>query len=89
MERVEFITPDTHPDYLRVLATLDATVVDTAPYAMGLTAIELRLLGKSVVQPRRPRVATMHQLHCAGHARARRFDHHDLQARELLSWCGA
>jgi tetratricopeptide (TPR) repeat protein len=89
MDRVEFLTPASHPEYLQTLASLDATVVDTEPYAMGLTAIELRLLGKHVLRARRPAVATMRERHCNGHWQAPGFDHGALQAQELLRWCTA
>jgi predicted O-linked N-acetylglucosamine transferase (SPINDLY family) len=86
---VEFVAPSNHPEYLHALDGLDATFLDTAPYSMGLTAIELRLLGKPILLPKRPRVATMRELHCAGHLRAARFDHHRDQAEQILRWCTA
>ena len=81
---VEFIAPATHPQYLDALDRLDATVLDTAPYSMGLTAVELRLLGVPFRLVERPHRATMRELHASGHAVAPRFDHHRLQAEELL-----
>lgn len=86
-ELAEFVTPAHHPEYLQTLSGLDATVLDTAPYAMGLTAIELRLLGKPMLLPQRPGAATMRELHCAGHLRAARFNHYQEQAAQILRWC--
>ena len=87
MDVAEFITPANHPDYLDTLRQLDAPIVDTAPYSMGLTAIELRLLGKAVIQAPRSLHATMRELHCQAHLQAQRFDHHGELATQLLHWC--
>jgi hypothetical protein len=56
---------------------------------MGLTAIELRLLGKPVLARSRGTCSTMSERHCVAHLAARRFDHYRLQADEILSWCRA
>lgn len=87
MDVAEFITPANHPDYLNTLRQLDAPIVDTAPYSMGLTAIELRLLGKAVIRAPRTLPATMRELHCQAHLQAQRFDHHAELAGQLLQWC--
>lgn len=83
----EFISPDHHPHYLDVLSQLDATVIDTEPYSMGLTAIELRLLGKRVLTHPRGAPGTMSEFHCGAHLAADGFDHYRLQAGEILRWC--
>ncbi|WP_066342825.1 hypothetical protein [Azohydromonas lata] len=86
MDVAEFVTPANHPDYLQALAALDASFVDTAPYAMGLTAIELRLLGKALhCVPRSP-TALMCERHGVAHLGARRFDHHAELGAQLLAW---
>lgn len=87
MDVAEFITPTGHPDYLDALRGLDATFIDTAPYAMGLAAVELRLLGKHIQAAPRPAAALMCQRHCVSHLGARRFDHHARLAQQLLAWC--
>jgi hypothetical protein len=87
LDGAEFVTPRDHPAYLEALAGLDATVVDSAPYAMGLTAIELRLLGKHIAAAPRDPAAPMCQRHCVAHLGARRFDHHAGLAAQLLQWC--
>jgi hypothetical protein len=56
---------------------------------MGLTAIELRLLGKSVVASPRSSYATMSERHCVGHLSADRFDRHQQMADQVLAWCVA
>jgi hypothetical protein len=89
LDDAEFITPNDHPTYLQALAELDASFVDSAPYAMGLTAIELRLLGKHITAPPRDAAAPMCQRHCVAHLGARRFDHHAGLAAQLLQWCQA
>lgn len=89
LDRAEFVTPADHPAYLDALRGLDATVLDTAPYAMGLTAIELRLLGKAIDAPPRSPAALMCERHCIAHLGARRFDHHAELAQQLLRWCQA
>ena len=89
MSRVEFIVPPDHAAYLQTLSDLDGAVVDTEPYSMGLTAIELRLLGKSVVASPRSSCATMSERHCVGHLSADRFDRHQQMADQVLSWCMA
>ena len=87
MDVAEFITPACHPGYLDALRGLDATFIDTAPYAMGLAAVELRLLGKHIRAAPRPAAALMCQRHCVAHLGARRFDHHARLAEQLLAWC--
>lgn len=87
LDMAEFITPAGHPDYLDALRGLDATFIDTAPYAMGLAAVELRLLGKHIQAAPRPATALMCQRHCVSHLGARRFDHHARLAQQLLAWC--
>jgi hypothetical protein len=89
MSVVRFIAPPHHPAYLDTLARLDAAVLDTHPYAMGLTAVELRLLGKPIVASPRAEVATMRERHCVAHMQALRLDHHQKIARQLLAWCVA
>jgi hypothetical protein len=54
---------------------------------MGLAAVELRLLGKPIVQPPRPALRSISECHCAGHAAAASFAHHAQLAEELLGWC--
>jgi hypothetical protein len=86
MDVAEFVAPTNHPQYLQALHELDATFVDSAPYAMGLTAIELRLLGKHLhCEPRSP-TALMCERHAVAHLGARRFDHHAELAGQLLQW---
>jgi hypothetical protein len=87
LDVAEFITPANHPDYLQALRALDASFIDTAPYAMGLTAIELSLLGKHIVAAPRSPTALMCERHCVAHLDARRFDHHTELAAQLLAWC--
>lgn len=87
MDVAEFITPAHHPEYLHALQSLDATFLDTAPYAMGLSAIELRLLGKHIVAEPRSAAAVMCERHCVAHMGAQRFDHHNALAKQLLTWC--
>lgn len=89
MDVAEFQAPTDHPGYLQALQGLDATFVDTEPYAMGLAAIELRLMGKHIHAMRRPRSALMCERHAVSHLAARRFDHHAGLARQLLQWCGS
>lgn len=87
MDVAEFIMPANHPEYLQALRSLDATFLDTAPYAMGLSAIELRLLGKHIVAAPRNASAVMCERHCVAHMGAKRFDHHHELAKQLLAWC--
>lgn len=87
MDVAEFIIPANHPEYLQALRDTDAAFVDTTPYSMGLTAIELRLLGKHVVTHRQASNGLMSERHCAAHMKAERFDHHDLLGGQLLQWC--
>ena len=89
MDIAEFHAPTDHPGYLQTLQALDATFVDTEPYAMGLAAIELRLMGKHMHVIPRHRSATMCERHAVAHLAARRFDHHAGLARQLLQWCGS
>jgi hypothetical protein len=89
MDVAEFVTPADHPTYLETLRALDASVIDTAPYSMGLTAVELRLLGKTVIEPPRTLPASMSELHGAAHLRAPGFAHHRLLAQHLLAACRA
>jgi predicted O-linked N-acetylglucosamine transferase (SPINDLY family) len=89
LDLAEFVTPANHPEYLAALQTLDASFLDTEPYAMGLSAIELRLLGKHIVARERSDQALMCQRHCQAHLGARRFDHHTELAAQLLQWCRA
>jgi hypothetical protein len=89
MDVAEFITPANHLEYLQTLRSLDATFLDTTPYAMGLSAIELRLLGKPIVTGPRSASAVMCERHCVAHMGAKRFDHHNELARQLLAWCQA
>jgi hypothetical protein len=89
MSVVRFIAPPNHPTYLETLVRLDAAFLDTQPYAMGLTAVELRLLGKPIVASPRAEFATMRERHCVAHMQALRLDHHQDIARQLLAWCVA
>lgn len=89
MDVAEFQSPTDHPGYLQTLQALDATFVDTEPYAMGLAAIELRLMGKHIHAMPRHRSALMCERHAVSHLAARRFDHHAGLARQLLQWCGS
>jgi hypothetical protein len=89
MSAVRFIAPPHHPAYLDTLARLDATFLDTQPYSMGLTAIELRLLGKPILVWPRASAATMRERHCVAHLQAARLDHHEEIANQLLAWCRA
>lgn len=89
LDVAEFVAPANHPEYLQVLQDLDARFIDTAPYSMGLTAIELRLLGKHIVTTPRSPSALMCERHCGAHMEARRFDHHTELAEQLLGWCRA
>lgn len=82
-----FVAPVNHPAYLQTLSDLDATVLDTEPYSMGLTAIELRLLGKPILaRPRAPRL-TLRERHCVAHLGTPRFDRHSEMAAQVLAWC--
>lgn len=85
--RIEFVSPATHPEYLEALQACDATVLDTRPYSMGLTAVELRLLGVPVHLPPPPALGSMRQFHALGHAATERFDDFDSQAAQLLEAC--
>lgn len=87
MDVAEFVTPPDHPTYLEALRNLDATVVDTAPYSMGLSAVELRLLGVPVAHQVRPATASMCERHCAGHMHTAGFAHHEALALRILQWC--
>lgn len=87
VEKVDFITPAHHPAYLDALQELDAAVLDTQPYSMGLTAVELRLLGVPVVLAPRASVGTMREFHAQAHAGAEHFAGAAAQAGELLRWC--
>ncbi|WP_029000679.1 hypothetical protein [Azohydromonas australica] len=86
LDVAEFITPAHHAEYLQTLQSLDAAFVDTTPYAMGLTAVELRLLGKPIVAAPRSPTALMCERHGVAHLGARRFDHHAELAAQLLQW---
>ena len=86
-EVARFVAPVNHPAYLQTLRELDATVLDTEPYSMGLTAIELRLLGKPILaRPRAPRL-TLRERHCVAHLATPRFDRHAEMAAQVLEWC--
>ena len=87
LDKAEFVTPANHPEYLQTLQALDATFVDTLPYSMGLTAIELRLLGKHIAAAPRSPGALMCERHCVAHLGAISFDHHTSLAAQLLAWC--
>lgn len=89
MDSAKFVTPANHADYLQALREMDATFVDTAPYSMGLTAIELRLLGKTILAGPRSPAAPMCERHCVAHLAARRLDHHEELGTQLLQWCRA
>ena len=54
---------------------------------MGLSAIELRLLGKHIAAAPRSQAALMCERHCVAHLGASRFDHHAGLAAQLLQWC--
>lgn len=87
-DQVEYLTPKGHRDYLETLRDTRATFIDTRPYSMGLTAIELLLLAKPIVAPPARAGALMYERHCLGHLKAERFDHYAVQAAQLLKWCG-
>ena len=87
MDVADFVMPSSHPEYLDALRGAPATFVDTAPYSMGLSAVELRLLGKPIVQPPRPALRSMSECHCAGHLGSASFAHHAQLGRALLGWC--
>lgn len=87
MDVAEFIAPANHPAYLETLRGLDALFLDTQPYAMGLTAIELRLLGKHVRTARPPARALMCERHAVAHMGAASFGGHLQLGAELLRWC--
>jgi len=86
-DKVDYLTPASHREYLETLRDLPATFIDTRPYTMGMTAIELLLLGKPIVGPPRKPGGLMYERHSFGHERSTRFDHYDTQAAELLQWC--
>lgn len=86
LDVAEFVTPANHPEYLQALREIDGTFHDTTPYSMGLTAIELRLLGKHLLVPRRSSDTVMSERHCIGHKGAKGFDHHASLARQMLEW---
>jgi hypothetical protein len=56
---------------------------------MGLSAIELSLLGKHVLAAPRSSSALMCERHCVAHLGAKRFDHHQALSAQLLGWCSA
>ncbi|MEI6029439.1 MAG: hypothetical protein WCT47_22440 [Betaproteobacteria bacterium] len=85
--QVDIVTPANHPAYLDALQDLDAAVLDTQPYSMGLTAVELRLLGVPIMLGPRPAMGTMREFHARAHLGAARFDRALEQAHELVNWC--
>ena len=85
-EHVEFVVPADHREYLAVLRDTPATFVDTRPYSMGLTAIELLLLGKTIIGPTHRAVELMSERHCLAHLHTARFDDHAALAAQLLAW---
>ena len=87
LDVAEFVTPPNHVQYLAALQDLDATFLDTSPYAMGLSAVELRLLGKHICAAPRSVSALMYERHCTAHLGSRRFDHHEVLAKQLQHWC--
>lgn len=89
LDVAEFLTPANHPQYLEALLETDATFLDTSPYSMGLSAIELSLLGKHVLAAPRSPSALMCERHCVAHLGAKRFDHHQALSAQLLGWCSA
>lgn len=84
---LEFLTPMGHLAYLRTLRDTAATFVDTTPYSMGLSAIELLLMGKDIISPPIPPVGIMAERHSFGHRKTRQFDEYESQAQQLLAWC--
>jgi predicted O-linked N-acetylglucosamine transferase (SPINDLY family) len=86
-DSIEYLTPKGHREYLETLRDTAATFIDTRPYSMGLTAIELLLLAKPIEAPRARADALMYERHCLGHLKADRFDHYETQAAQLLQWC--
>lgn len=84
---VEFIVPNGHAEYLETLQAAPATFIDTRPYSMGLTAIELLLMGKAIVGPRPRAVSLMCERHSLGHQRTDDFAGYHAQAGQLLRWC--
>lgn len=88
-DHVEFVVPADHRQYLGILRDTPATFVDTRPYSMGLTAIELRLMGKPIAGPRHGRVELMCERHCLAHLHTDHFDDHAKLAAQLLAWIRA
>jgi predicted O-linked N-acetylglucosamine transferase (SPINDLY family) len=86
---IEFVTPQGHLEYLTALRDTRATFVDTTPYSMGLSAIELLLMGKEIVSVPTPKVGIMAERHSFGHRHTAQFDDYATQAQELLAWCQA
>jgi hypothetical protein len=84
---VDFVVPNGHKEYLDTLHATSATFVDTQPYSMGLTAVELLLMGKAIVGPRPRAVALMCERHSSGHQRTKDFAGYAAQAEQLLRWC--
>jgi hypothetical protein len=86
-DSVEFIVPNSHAEYLEKLKAAPATFVDTRPYSMGLTAIELLLMGKPIVGPRPRSISLMCERHSLGHQSTEDFAGYRAQAAQLLQWC--
>jgi predicted O-linked N-acetylglucosamine transferase (SPINDLY family) len=86
-DSVEFIVPNSHAEYLETLKAAPATFVDTRPYSMGLTAIELLLMGKPIVGPRPRSISLMCERHSLGHQSTEDFAGYRAQAAQLLQWC--
>lgn len=84
---VDFIVPNGHAEYLETLRDAPATFIDTRPYSMGLTAIELILMGKTIsgVKPRA--TALMCERHSFGHRQTSDFAGYAAQAAQLYQWC--
>jgi predicted O-linked N-acetylglucosamine transferase (SPINDLY family) len=84
---VEFIVPNGHREYLETLRDAPATFIDTRPYSMGLTAIELLLMGKTIVGAKPPSLALMCERHRFGHQQTTDFAGYAAQASQLYEWC--
>ncbi len=84
---VEFIVPNGHREYLETLRDAPATFIDTRPYSMGLTAIELLLMGKTIVGAKPQSLALMCERHRFGHQQTTDFAGYAAQASQLYEWC--
>lgn len=84
---LEYLTPTGHREYLSILRDSAATFIDTRPYSMGLTAIELLLMDKTLVGPKHGAKGLMCERHSLGHQKHPKFFEYESQAAQLLKWC--